>query len=466
MNKRKHVYLVGIKGVAMTALALYLKQQGVAVSGCDTQEHFPTDDVLVSAHIPVTVGFDPQAVAPTTDLVVYTGAHGGKDNPVAVKAQQMGIQTLPHGQALGMLMDGARQVVVAGSHGKTTISSMIATVLLSSGQDPSYAIGCAGVTGVGLPGRFGRGPWFVAEGDEYVTDPGHDTTPRFLWMKPEVLVVSNIDFDHPDAYADVSAVAAAFVKLQQQQVGDRLTIVNRDNAESDVLLHGQNVVTYGFSPRADVRITHVSGTEGKTFFTLEKEGVALGEFSLQVPGRHNVCNAAAAVAALIGMGIRLTDIQKGLARFQGTKRRFEKIAEEKNTVYYDDYAHHPAEIKATLSAARMWYPQHRIVAVFQPHTYSRTKALLSEFGRSFADADIVFVTDIYASAREHDTLGITAQTLARQINTHHAHVVYTPGAREVKQALSVLPQKPTVVMFMGAGDIYGWEKEAIAWQEK
>jgi UDP-N-acetylmuramate--alanine ligase len=466
MNKRKQVYLVGIKGVAMTALAVYFKQQGIAVSGCDTEEHFPTDDVLAEARISVFVGFDPEAIPANTDLVVYTGAHGGKDNPVVVKAHQQGIQTLPHGQALGMVMDGMRQVVVAGSHGKTTISSMIATVLLSAAQDPSYAIGCGGITGVGLPGRFGRGPWFVAEGDEYVTDPGHDTTPRFLWTKPEILVVSNIDFDHPDAYADISAVQQAFVKLQQQQVDDRLTIVNRDNTESEILLSGGNVVTYGFSPRADVRITHVSGSAGKTFFTLEKEGITLGEFSLQVPGRHNVSNAAAAVAALIGMGIRVPDIQKGLAKFQGTKRRFEKIAEEENRIYYDDYAHHPAEIKATLSAARMWYPDHNIVAVFQPHTYSRTKALLSEFARSFTDANMVLITDIYASAREHDTLGITAETLSSEVKTHHAQVVYTPGMLEIKESIAALPHTPTVVMFMGAGDIYGWEKETIISQNK
>ena len=460
----KRVHMVGIKGVAMTALALYLSEHRVKVAGSDVEDVFPTDSELAKAKIPVMVGFDMTRFDSTykPDCVIYTGAHSGRENPEVLAAVELGIPVFPHGQALGMVMEQARQIAVGGSHGKTTTSAMIATIMATAHADPSYAIGCGSIGSLGGAGHSGKGNWFISEADEYVTDPGHDTTPRFLWMNPEILVVTNIDFDHPDAYADIASVQSAFVKLQAKQVGQQLTIVNIDDEKSNPLLSGTNVMTYGFSPRADMHITHVGDGDERTFFTLSLKGVSIGEFVLKVPGVHNVANATAAIIASHAAGLSWADIKTGLLAFTGTKRRFEKLGEVAGALFYDDYAHHPHEIEATLAAARRWYPLHRIVAVFQPHTYSRTKALLPEFSRAFSGADMTILTDIYASARESDTLGISGKTLVEAVANRQKSVYYGKDPDGVSAVLAKELEKDDVVIFMGAGDVYTWEKDVMA----
>ena len=461
-RKLKLIHFVGVKGVAMAALAIYFKEKGVHVTGCDVAEEFPTDEELKKAGIRPEVGFEQRFNGRNMpDAVIYTGAHAGRDNPVVAAALDLGIPAFPHGQALGMVMEGSRQIVVAGSHGKTTTSAMIASILTHAGRMPSYAVGAGGITGLGAAGHFGNGEWFVAEGDEYVTDRGHDDTPRFLWMKPEILAVTNIDFDHPDVYPNLLSVQQAFKTLQNQQPDGGLIVVNIDDNPSQMLLTGNNVISYGFSPRARVRIIHVGIGQERMFFTLECEGLSLGEFMLRVPGRHNVLNAASAVVVAQAAGVPIEKIAGGLASFMGTKRRFEKFAEKGGVSYYDDYAHHPHEIEATLAGAKQWFTGRRIVAVFQPHTYTRTKALLGEFSRAFTNASEVILTDIYASAREHDTLGISGKTLVEETAKHHANVFYAPDSKAVSRLLVDHTKEGDVVICMGAGDMYSWEKEII-----
>ena len=335
---------------------------------------------------------------------------------------------------------------------------MIAVLLSQAKLDPSYAIGCGSITGLGAAGAYGKSDWFVAEGDEYVTDPGHDQTPRFMWLSPELLVVTNIDYDHPDAYPSLDAVKAAFVTLQKKSTA---VIFNADDPNCAVLAKRDTDMTYGFSPAADYRISNVGIGNERMFFTLEERGVSLGEFAIKVPGQHNVANAAAAMIAAHAAGIRWEILRQGILSFVGTKRRFEKLGERNGTIFYDDYAHHPAEIMATLKAARAWYPDKRIIAVFQPHTYSRTKSLLTEFGTAFSNADMVVTTQIYASAREHDTLGIDGMTLVRELAAHHKDVRYAKDKHDVSKVLKDVCGKNDVVIFMGAGDIYNWEAEIL-----
>lgn len=454
---RKHAHLVGIKGVAMAALAVYLTEQGFRVTGSDVTDQFPTDEELRRIGVTVLPGFDPVHVQGKNkpDVVYYTGAHGGRDNPEVQAALAEGIPVAPHGQALGTLMTGSRQIVVTGSHGKTTTSAMIATLLTHAHLDPSYAIGCGTISGHLAAGHKGASDWFVAEGDEYITDPNHDPTPRFLWTSPEILVVTNIDFDHPDAYPDLTAVGEAFLKLQRKS---KITIMNADDANSRILQGGQTVLSFGYSPASDFCITHVGVGRERMFFRLEERGVFVGEFTIKTPGRHNIANATAALVAAHTAGVGWDELRDGLLEFTGTKRRFEKLGETGGVTFYDDYAHHPAEIRATLAAARLWYPKERIIAVFQPHTYSRTKALLSEFAHAFADADTVILSDIYASAREHDTLGIDGSTLVAETAKHHPHVVYGKGYTEVATCLNKEARPGDIVICMGAGDIYMWVK--------
>lgn len=463
ISKIKRAYFVGIKGVAQCALALYMKQKGVDVLGSDVPDIFPTDEELSRAYISIFTEFSSYRFQGDyiPDVVIYTGAHKGRENVEVLSAIAAGIPAYPNGQALGIVMEPYRQIAVGGSHGKTTTSAMIATILKTAHFDPSYAIGCGSIGGLDSTGAYGKGPWFVAEADEYITDPGHDKTPRFLWMKPEIFVVTNIDFDHPDAYSDIRAVQHAFKTLQDNQVGQQVTIVNRDNPESDILLHGPNVITYGFSPRADFCITHVGDGKERMFFTVTQHGIEVGEFTLKVSGKHNVANATAAVIAAHIAGVTWTDIRLGLLAFTGTKRRFEKIAQLDSVVFYDDYAHHPNEIAATIAGARRWYPDQRIIAIFQPHTYSRTKALLSEFAVALSGADVTILTDIYASARESDTLGITSGTLIEQVAQRSQNVYFAPTEQQVTAKLIQELKPNDVVIFMGAGDIFTWEKFVI-----
>lgn len=437
LDQAKRIYFIGIKGVAMAALAIWAKESGKEVAGSDVEEEFPTEEELVAAGISIHTGFDDaHLLAFRPDLVIYTGAHGGKDNPQVVVSVKRHIQALPHGKALGAVMAGKRQISVAGSHGKTTTSAMIATILTQAGLDPSYAIGCGSIRGLGAAGHAGKGVWFVAEADEYVTDPGHDLTARFLWQKPEILVVTNIDFDHPDAYPNLAAVQQAFVTFQQKQVGQKLTVINADDPASSVLASGENVVTFGLSKK-------------------------LSELKLQVAGAHNMHNAAAAVAVCDAIGISWEVIKRGLERFGGTKRRFEKLGELRGALIYDDYAHHPKEIEATIAAVRAWYPDRRLIVIFQPHTYSRTQVLLGDFAHALGMADEVLVTDIYASAREKKTDAVSGQSLAQETRQYNQKVRFAPDYDAVYSLLSQEIKRGDVIVFMGAGDIYLWGRRFV-----
>lgn len=459
----KKIHFVGIKGIAMAALAVYCRQRGFVVGGTDTGEEFPSDEVLKKAGISPLVGFDAAHIAKgLPDLVIYTGAHNGRENTEVAEAIKKHIPVLPHGKALGVFMEGKRQICVAGSHGKTTTSAMTATILSHAGFDPSYAIGCGEIAGLGLSGHYGKGDWFIAEADEYVTDPGHDTTPRFLWQNPEVLVVTNIDYDHPDVYASADEITAAFVRLRNKILANGEIVLPTDEPSCKPLVWTKSPVSLvGFGSDAAYRITNLYVREGKTHFQLETNDIILGEVTLRVAGKHNATNAALAAVAAHRIGVSWAAIQRGLADFGGAKRRFEQIGVVGTTVFYDDYAHHPREIRATLSAAREWYPKRRIIAVFQPHTYSRTKSLLGEFAKAFSDATVVITTDIYSSAREDDTLGISGGTLSQEVATHHHNAFFAKDKTRVSELLSAKMQDGDIVIFMGAGDIGNWGREIV-----
>lgn len=460
----RHIHFVGIKGVAMAALAIFAKEKGFMVTGSDISEEFPSDEPLRKAGISYVEGFKAEHIDEVKpDLVIYTGAHNGKDNAEVQEALEKGIPVLPHGEALGMFMAPYEQISVAGSHGKTTTSGMIATILLKAGKDPSYAIGCGEIRGLGLPGHAGKGPYFVAEADEYVTDPRHDDTPRFLWQHPDVLVVTNIDYDHPDVYASIEDVHDAFVKLIEVQKGRKLCIVNADDPKSNVLrkLLGDRALTFGTSPSSTLVVSDIACSNGKTVCRLSYKGIFVSELQLIIPGAHNALNAAAAALACYEIGLSWEDIKEGLSVFGGTKRRFEYIGRKNGALVYDDYAHHPKEVAATIEAVRTWFPGKRIIVVFQAHTYSRTKALLDDFSKSLSLADIVVIPDIYASARETDTMGISAETLVEDIKRTHADVLYKKDYHAVSQYLHPTIGTGDVVVFMGAGDIYGWSKKFV-----
>ncbi len=454
-----NIHMVGIKGVAMTAMAVMLSQLGKKVSGSDTHEQFPTQKILDNLSLKIYPNFAAKHITKQINLVIYTGAHNGKNNPEVQKAMRLNIPVMSHGEALGQLMNQKIGISVAGSHGKTTTSAMIAHVLVKAGWDPAYSIGCGEILSLQTPAGWGKGKYFVAEADEYVTDPATDTTPRFMWQKPKFLVITNIDFDHPDVYKNLQAVKEAFANFIKKNQRLEFLVLNADDKKSQYLYDTVKVpkVTFGQSPAADFRISDVQINGSTTKFCLRH----VGNIKLVVPGIHNTANAAAAAALLKQLGVKNEMIIKHLFTFTGTKRRLEKFGQIDSTIFIDDYAHHPHEIQASIAALKHQYPNKKLVVIFQPHTFSRTQALLGEFSRCFSAADQVAITDIYASAREKPILQVTAAKLVKEIHKHHPAVDFTPTPQAVIKYLSDQNLSDTVVVLMGAGDIYNWKTAVL-----
>lgn len=461
--KYKKIHFVGIKGVGMTPLAIIAKEAGCIVTGSDIPEEFITDEPLHNAQIRVFSSFSAEHCI-GADLVITTGAHGGFDNVEVQAAKQANIPVWTQGQAVGEFMQGKLfnkifdGISVAGTHGKTTTTAMIATVLQEAGLQPSYIIGTSNSKPLESPGHFGKGKYFVAEADEYATEPKQDKTPKFLWQHPKIAVITNIEFDHPDVYPDIAAIEDAFLKFVNQLPRNGLLIACGDDRVVQQLLKkypGQSI-SYGFLPTNTYTLSRVRVSGSQTFFWVDAQGSSLGEFAIGVSGEHNALNALATIVVGMQIGIPIDKLKKGLHAFLGTKRRLEyRGTLSSGALLYDDYAHHPTELKKTLRALKLRHPTEKIVGIFQPHTYSRTKKLFDDFITSFADVDTVIVSDIYASRREAQDSAINSLMLVEAMQKKHKDVHYLPSLADVVEYLNRLRFKhDTVIITLGAGDIY------------
>ncbi len=463
MSKLKKIHFVGIKGVGQTALAIIAKEAGFTVTGSDINEDFITDAPLKKAGITPYIGFSKDNIH-DQDLVVTTGAHGGFDNVEVKEAKKRGIKVITKGEAVGLFMKGEifgrklEGISVAGSHGKTTLTAMVATILKENKLDPSFLVGTGEIPSLGNPGHLGKGKYFVAEADEYATEPNYDKTPQFLWQRPKIAVFTNIELDHPDLYKNVDEVREAFLKFSHNLEEKGVLICCGDDGEVKLLLreYKGKAVTYGFSPACDFVLekVHVSGSN--TFFWVESKDVSLGEFSIGVAGKHNALNALGALVVALELGLQIEAVKRGISGFSGTKRRLEYVGKLlSGALVYDDYAHHPTEIKSSLRAIRDSLPKMKIVCIFQPHTYSRTKELFDQFSSSFTDADTVIFTNIFSSQREKEDKSISSEMLASNTRKFNKNVVFLPMLSDVVEYLG---QKDfghdTVIVTMGAGDVY------------
>lgn len=470
INKLKHIHFVGIKGVGMASLAMMAYEMGKKVTGSDIPDKFVTDKVLQEMKIEIFEEFNGKKYkelllkyGADELLVITTGAHQGFYNPEVKYALEQGFKVVSHAQALGLLSGKKITVAVSGTHGKSTTTAMIASVLVEGNYDPSYIVGvgkiCSAV--ISNPGHYGKGEHFIVEADEYVTDPQTDSTPRFAWLNPKILVMTSVEYDHPDVYTDVSKLIQEFKKLAEKVPVDGSIIACIDNIGVEKALKGSNakILWYGYSPRAGYRIKSFRNSVSVvnreySIFSIYHQGREMFEVNLGVPGRHNALNAVATILACTQVGMSWKDILPALVDFSGTGRRFELIRHIGDTVLYDDYAHHPTEIKAVLSMAKELYPDYNIVVVFQPHTYSRTKALFNDFANSFIDADEVYLLDIFSSAREKIDLSVSSGELAREANKHGARVIYMPSVLKLVDILKSKLGNRQVIITMGAGDVY------------
>jgi UDP-N-acetylmuramate--alanine ligase len=472
MKNLRKIYFMGIKGVGMATLAVIAKEAGFIVTGSDIEQEFITDKILKKAGIDCLVGFEEKNVEDfigetpaSAVLFISTGAHNGFENPETIYARQRGVRTISHGEAVGLFMSGElfdrklTGVSIAGAHGKTTISGMIAYALSKLGQDASFTIGTSEIPGVGSAGHYGKGKYFIAEADEYVADPKHDPTPKFLYQKPLFLIINNIDFDHPDVYPDIESVVDAYKKFATRLEKGACLIANGDDQNVRGILKdiSNPVITYGASDFCEYRISGFAQEGLSSTFKVSRRETLIGDFTLGVPGYHNAKNSLAVIALLMEIGMAAPNIQKALSGFAGVARRFEKVYERENgAIIFDDYAHHPEEIKKTLDAARAAFPKRKITVVFQAHTYARTRALLSEFASSFSQASEVIILPTFASVRDAGVERLDEdREFVEKIRMVQSEVVLFEDEADVVKYLKPKLSDPDVLIFtLGAGDVY------------
>jgi len=440
------IHLIGIGGTGLSAIARVLLEMGHTVSGSDRAESPFTRD-LQAAGVAINIGHRPENVR-GADLVVRSSAIPD-DNPEVTAARALRIPVLKRGDFLGHLMDGKTGIAIAGTHGKTTTTSMIAWILSALGQDPTFIVGGV-LINLGVNARAGKGNAFVIEADEYDR--------MFLGLKPTIEVVTNIEYDHPDCYPTPSDYQAAFVEFMYRlPAGGSLVACAEDPGARDLSGKaeklGKAVIPYGLHPTTeagqalDVYANVLAPNEksGLTFSASVLGKSAMVE--LQVPGKHNVRNALAALTVAQLLGLDLDNAAGALGEFTGTGRRFEVRGEVNGILIIDDYAHHPTEIIATLAAARARYPSRRIWAVWQPHTYSRTQALFNQFASAFTDADEVIVTEIYA-AREAEQDYSSKQVVEAMPRTAH----FIAGLSEASNYLISNLRPGDALLVLSAGD--------------
>lgn len=456
ISRAKTIHLMGIGGCGVGAIAKILIEMGFKVSGSDIKESANTIRLKeMGAHI----FFEHSASnVREADIVVYSSAID-KNNPELVEAKARQIKCLPRAEMLSWILSQSKTpIAIAGTHGKTTTTSMMSLVFDKCGMNPTFLIG-GETTDVGGNARLGNGKYSIAEADE--------SDGSFLLLRPKVSVVTNIEADHLDHFGDLANIREAFLEfVNLLPKGGSLVVCSDDQGNLDMLERIEtqaDVITYGMGDQAMFRARNIVFGESSVKFEVLKKGRLLGDVKLNVPGTHNVLNALAAIAVGIDEGIDFMSVNTALRCFTGVRRRFQLIGRVSGILIYDDYGHHPTEIAATLKAAKQsWSAVKRIICVFQPHRFSRTMHLRESFGKCFKDADQVVLTDIY-SAGEAPIAGISGETVLDEVlKNKEDGVVYLPKKQDISNYLVENAVPGDLIITMGAGDVNTVGKEVYS----
>jgi len=443
LRKTKHLHFVGIGGIGMSGIAEVLANLGYTVSGSDLTAS-ETTQRLEECGCRVHVGHSAENID-GADVVVISSAVK-EDNPEVVAARRDAIPVIPRATMLNELMRMKYGIAVAGSHGKTSTTSMVAGVMAEANMDPTVVIG-GKLGSIGTNARLGEGDYLVAEADE--------SDGSFLRLTPAIAVITNIDNEHMDYYVTFDKLRSAFRKFLNKVPFYGKAILCLDDPEVAGMLAGleRPHITYGMTAQADISASDIRHEGFASVYTASLGSEVLGEVHLPVPGKHNIYNSLAAIAVGLELEIPFGTIAKALAGYSGTQRRFQKKGEERGVLVYDDYGHHPTEIRVTLEAAKQGW-KGRVVAMFQPHRFSRTRDLLAEFGTAFNNADKVLVCDIYAAGEERID-NLTGEDVAGSIAGHgHRDVEFVGSCEEAVDRAVELLEEGDMVITLGAGDIW------------
>lgn len=440
----KHFHFIGIGGAGMSGIARIMLAQGVTVSGSDVKESAVTTQ-LETLGARVFIGHAAQNQA-GADVVVVSSAISSQ-NPELVEAQTRGAQIMARADALALVMAGKRSVAVAGTHGKTTTTSMLTVALQRAGLDPSFAIGGM-INNSGTNAHLGSGDIFVAEADE--------SDGSFLAYKPSGAIITNLELDHVDHFATLEVLTEAFKEFIDSIQPEGFLVACGDDENIQTLLATVSrtdlkIVTYGSeNPSNDFQLSRIHLESGSSVARLTHKGKVLGEVELSIPGFHNILNATAAIASAYCLGISLSDIFIGLLEFSGARRRFELKGTINKVRVIDDYGHHPTEVRVTLETARRYADGGKLYVIFQPHRFSRTQTFAREFGEALTLADQVYLLEVYA-ASEEAIPGVSSLMIARNQDESKFH--YQPSMIEVIQEVAGLVESGDVVLTLGAGDV-------------
>ena len=442
-GKIQKIHFVGIGGIGMSGIAEVLINLGYQVSGSDLKE---SDITRRLASLGGTIAYGHRAENLAEVDVVVTSTAVNQNNPEVQEAHRRKIPVIPRAEMLAELMRMKHGIAIAGTHGKTTTTSMVATVLSHGGIDPTVVIG-GRLDSIGSNAKLGQGEFLVAEADE--------SDGSFLKLSPTIAVVTNVDEDHLDYYQDLDEIRSTFIDFINKVPFYGLVILCLDdeNLQGMIPEVKKRLITYGLTSQADFQASEIEHQADRTSFLVSYRGEALGQLSIRMPGRHNVLNALAAVAVGMELDMPFDSIAEGFHDFGGVQRRFQVKGEAQGIMVVDDYGHHPVEIKATLAAARSGWDR-RVVAVFQPHRYSRTEALFDDFLTAFYQADHVAVMDVYA-AGEEPRPEVSAEKLAEGISGHgHKSCCYTGNTAATVEHLQAILQPGDIVITLGAGNVY------------
>jgi UDP-N-acetylmuramate--alanine ligase len=443
-GKIEKIHFVGIGGIGMSGIAEVLLNLGYKVSGSDLRPS-ETTERLASLGGEIHIGHARENLVDVDVVVTSTAVRD--DNPEVVEAQALMIPVIPRAEMLAELMRMKYGIAIAGTHGKTTTTSMVATVLAHGGIDPTIVIG-GKLNTLGSNAKLGQGKFLVAEADE--------SDGSFMKLSPTIAVVTNIDADHLDFYSGIEEIKDIFVDFINKVPFFGLAVLCLDdrNIAEVIPRVKKRFITYGLSTQADIRATHIRHAGNSTSFTAHYRGDRMGDISFSMPGGHNVLNALACIAVAMELDVPFERIREGFAQFGGVGRRFQIKGEVREIMVVDDYGHHPAEIRATLAAAKKGWPERRLVVAFQPHRYTRTKELFDEFVTAFYDADVLLLTDIYA-ASEKPIEGVSADLLAGAIRRHgQKDVTYIAEREEIAGHLAGIVLPGDIVLTLGAGNIW------------